>query len=120
MRRVGTFLMVIGLALGLWSGAALAGGGDWGPVPEHGHVMLIGVEFDEAAGLVYFDRCVELAAGVPLRGSAHHDSVHTGAAGGSPFAMGALFNAGNWVVPLAPFGPPTWTGCESFESPLEF
>jgi hypothetical protein len=45
---------------------------------------------------------------------AHHESVHTGVAGGSPFVQGALWDAGQIVAPLAPLTP--WTGCESLES----
>jgi hypothetical protein len=114
MRRFSTILGVLVLSMGLFAGAALARGNDWGPVPPHGHVMLIGTEV--VGGQVHFDRCVELAAGQPLRGPAHHNSVHTGTAGGSPFVQGALFKAGNWVVPLAPLTP--FTGCADFSSPF--
>ena len=108
-------LAALGLAMGLVAGAALAGGNEWPEgVEPHGHVMLIGAEVD--GGFVHFDRCVEFAAGRTLNGPAHHHSVHTGAAGGSPFVQGALFHAGNWVIPLAPFG--FGTGCESFSSPF--
>lgn len=96
--------------------AVSANGKGWGAIPPHGHVMLLGGEIDEAEGKLYFRRCVEFAAGNALPNRAHHDSVHTGSAGGSPFAPGALWHAGNIVAPLAPLGPPTWTGCESFES----
>jgi hypothetical protein len=115
MKRVATYVVAVALGLGLLAGTALAGGNEW---PEgmdpHGHVMLIGAEIVD--GFVHFDRCVEFAAGKPLPGPAHHNSVHTGAAGGSPFVQGALFHAGNWVIPLEPFG--IGTGCESFTSPF--
>jgi hypothetical protein len=115
MRRVLPLLSAL-LILGATAAAVSAQGKAWGNVPPHGHVMLQGAQIDEEQGKLYFRRCVEFAAGAALPNSAHHDSVHTGAAGGSPFVQGALFRAGNFVVPLAPFGPPTWTGCESFQS----
>ena len=103
------------LATAAIGGVALANGGDWlqGP-PPHGHVLLNGVEIGQDG--VSYTKCVELAAGRTLRGSAHHDSVHTGAAGGSPFAQGALFDAGHGVVPLAPLTP--WTGCDDLPNPI--
>jgi hypothetical protein len=115
MRRVLALLTAV-LIMGATAAAVSAQGKDWGGIPPHGHVMLLGGEIDEQQGTLHFRRCVEFAAGVALPNRAHHDSVHTGAAGGSPFVQGALWNAGNIVVPLAPFGPPDWTGCESFES----
>ena len=115
MKRV-VLLVSLVVALGLLSGTALARGNDWGNVPPHGHVMLIGVEVD--AGMVTFDRCVELAAGDPLSVPAHHHSVHEGAASGSPFVQGALFRAGNWIVPLNPFAGLPFTGCENFTGPF--
>lgn len=115
MRRVVTYLVGVALGLSLLAGTALGGGNEWpNDVVPHGHVMLIGAEV--VNGFVHFDRCVEFAAGRTLPGPAHHHSVHTGAAGGSPFVQGALFNAGNWVIPLAPFG--FGTGCESFTGPF--
>ena len=109
-------LAALGLVLGVFAGTALAGGHEWPEgVEPHGHVMLIGVEVDD--GLVHFDRCVEFKA---LKVPAHHHSIHTGAAGGSPFVQGPLFQAGNWVIPLAPFEGLPFTGCESFSSPFPF
>ena len=107
-------LLLGALLVGATAATALAQGKDWGGIPPHGHVMLLGAEIDGEQ--LFFHRCVEFAAGAALPNRAHHDSVHTGAAGGSPFVQGALWNAGHIVVPLAPFGPPVWTGCESFES----
>ena len=122
MKKLITWLVTLGLGVGLLAGTALAAGHDSGRndwpegLPPHGHIMLIGVEVDN--GDIYFDRCVELAAGKALRGSAHHDSVHTGVPGGSPFAGGVLFEAGNWVIPLMGLTP--FTGCEDFSSPFSF
>lgn len=115
MKRIVTVLVSLAIALGLFAGTALAGGHEWHEVP-HGHVMLLGVEVDD--GLVFFDRCVEFANGEALPVPAHHHSVHVGPAGGSPFVQGPLFQAGNWVIPLAPFEGLPFTGCESFSSPF--
>jgi hypothetical protein len=77
--------------------------------------MLIGAELEPTGVIdpgtgwtimeVSYDKCVELAAGKILRGTAHHHSVHRGTAGE------ALAAAGNVVIPLVPFGP--YTGCEA-------
>lgn len=113
MRRV---LALLSAALIIGATAATVGvqAKDWGAVPPHGHVMLLGAEITQEA--ILFDHCVEFAAGEALPNRGHHDSVHTGAASGSPFVQGALWNAGHIVAPLAPFVPFDWTGCESFES----
>ncbi len=116
MKRIITVLVSLAMAFGLSAGTALAGGHEWDHVDPHGHVMLIGVEVDQ--GLVFFDRCVELANGEALPTPAHHHSVHTGNAGGSPMVQGPLFQAGNWIIPLSPFHGVPFTGCESFSSPF--
>jgi hypothetical protein len=107
-------LLVVALIMGATAATVSAQGKDWGGIPPHGHVLLLRAEIDEVEGRLYFHRCVELAAGAALPNRAHHDSVHTGNAGGSPFVQGALWNAGHIVAPLFPLTP--WTGCESFES----
>lgn len=129
MNRITTLVAATVMALGLLASSALAGGHKWPEgLPPHAHAMLIGaelVEVDDALTLT-FRRCVELTSSAPtsengeLPTPAHHDSIHTGKAGGSPFAPGALFNAGNWVVPLAPFPGVPFTGCESFTSGMPF
>lgn len=111
MRKVLPLLSAI-LIIGATAASVSAQGKEWTGVPPHGHVMLIGAEIN--GGRLYFDQCVEFAAGRTLSKAAHHESVHTGNAGGSPFAPGALLAAGHIVAPLAPLTP--WTGCESFES----
>lgn len=117
MKRIITLLVSVAMAFGLFAGTAFAGGHEWHEV-EHGHVMLIGAELDD--GNLYFDRCVELANGEALPVPAHHHSVHVGPAGGSPFAPGPLFQAGNWIIPLNPFEGLPFTGCESFTSGMPF
>jgi hypothetical protein len=111
MRKILPLLSAV-LIIGATAATVSAQGKDWGAIPPHAHVMLIGGEIE--GGHLSFDRCVEFAAGRVLSTTAHHDSVHTGVAGGSPFVQGALWDAGKIVVPLAPLTP--WTGCESFES----
>jgi hypothetical protein len=113
MRRV-LPLLSAALILGATAATVSVQGKDWGAIPPHGHVMLLGAELGEEN--LFFDRCVEFAAGRALPNTAHHLSVHTGVAGGSPFVQGALWDAGHVVIPLAPFVPFDWTGCESFES----
>jgi hypothetical protein len=105
-------LLSAALIIGATVATVSAQAKDWGGIPPHGHVMLIGAEIQ--GGTLVFDRCVEFAAGRTLRTTAHHASVHTGVAGGSPFVMGKLWDAGKIVAPLAPLTP--WTGCESFQS----
>lgn len=120
MKRLTTLLAALALGLSLLGGTALAaehdrGRSEWPEgLPPHGHVMLIGVEVED--GNAFFNRCVELAAGKALRGTAHHESVHTGVPGGSPFAGGVLFQAGNWVIPLEDLTE--FKGCEDFTSPF--
>jgi hypothetical protein len=94
-RAVTLFTALAAFAVGSFASTAQAGGHEW-HLPPHGHVMLIGVEVIE--GEVHFDRCVEFKA---LRVPAHHNSIHTGKAGGSPFAQGALFRrATGWLRSL--------------------
>lgn len=110
-RSIASFATLAAFAVGSFAGTAQAGGHEW-HLPPHGHVMLIGV--DVIDGWVHYDHCVEFRA-LPV--PAHHHSIHTGRAGGSPFAQGALFKAGNWVAPLDPLIPGA-TGCESFPNPF--
>lgn len=118
MKRLGTLLMATSLVLAFSAIAAVAGGNSWedAEVIAHGHVMLIGADATDGT----WDRCIEFGNGKALRTAAHHNSVHTGAAGGSPFAQGALFNAGKLVVPLAPFPfvPAEWQGCDDIPNPI--
>lgn len=116
MKRIITFVLSTAMAVGLFATAAVAGGHEWhDDVPRHGHVMLVGAEVD-ATGTLTFRNCVEFKS---LRTPAHHHSIHTGVPGGSPFAGGPLFQAGNWVIPLSPFAGLPFTGCESFESGMK-
>ena len=115
MRRV-LALLSVALIVGATVAAVGAQAKSWGDVPPHGHIMLLDAEISEV-GILTFDRCVEFAAGRTLSTTAHHASVHTGVAGGSPFVMGKLWDAGKIVVPLAPLTP--FTGCESVWSGMQ-
>lgn len=119
MKRIFTIFTAIALATGLFAGTALAGGHEWHEdVPAHGHVLLLGAELTPL-GLSY-DRCVDLAGGEALPTPAHHHSIHTGKAGGSPIIQGALWQAGHAVIPLNPFVPFQWFGCEDIPNPIPF
>jgi hypothetical protein len=115
MRRV-LPLLTAALILGATVAAVSAQAKVWGGIPPHGHIMLLNAEISEV-GILTFDRCVEFAAGRTLTTTAHHESVHTGVAGGSPFVMGKLWDAGKIVAPLAPLTP--FTGCESVTSGMQ-
>ena len=82
-------------------------------LPQHPHVLVIGLEFDEATETpISVERCVDLAANQALRLNAQHEHMHFGTAGGALFD-----NAGHAVVPVAPFPGVPWTDCDSL---LEF
>ena len=115
MRRV-LALVSVALIVGATVAAVSAQAKDWGGIPPHGHVMLLDAEISET-GILTFDGCVEFAAGRTLSSTAHHASVHTGVAGGSPFVQGKLWDAGKIVAPLAPLTP--FTGCESLWSGMQ-
>ncbi len=114
MRRLVTLVVSLVMAVALFGATAFAGGNpnEWPEGFEHGHAMLIGVALEptqtEGVFLVHYKKCVEFKA-LPVM--AHHHSIHTGNAGG------ALFNAGNGVLPLAPLTP--FTGCDAIPNPLE-
>lgn len=78
-------------------------------LPEHGHLLLTGLEFDDAGEPIAYKKCRELANGQPLPLNAHHEQVHFGTAGEALFVR-----AGNAIVPLAPFPGVPWTNCEEF------
>ena len=69
--------------------------------PEHGHMLVLGLEFGEDG--VSYRRCVDIAAGKALAVHVHHDGLHAGTAGD------ALRRAGNFPVPTAPLTP--WRNC---------
>lgn len=114
MRRIVTTLAAALLALSTTAVPGIADEVPGGP-PPHGHLFVQRpvIEFvaDGPQGPgVYatgFRRCTDLPA-VPL--TAHHASLHTGAAGE------ALQRAGHAVLPAAPLTP--WSSCAELEEAL--
>jgi hypothetical protein len=98
-------LTVLAAAVGLL-GASLSVAAVADEVPDHGHLLVTGIQFDgeEPVG---FKHCRLLAAGRPVPLNAHHAHVHTGKAGDMLWTRA---NAG--VAPLAPLAP--WSTCEEF------
>lgn len=96
MRKTAALLGALGLVV--VGAAAPAQAHDHGPLPEHGHVLVLGVQWDgeEPVG---FRKCIDLAGGNALPLKAHHQTVHQGRAGE------ALFSAGHIVAPTAPLWP---------------
>ena len=70
--------------------------------PEHGHMLVLGIEFGEDG--VRYRKCVDIAAGKALPVHVHHDGLHAGTAGV------ALRKAGHFPVPTALLTP--WENCE--------
>ena len=114
MKRTLTVLTTLALVLGLVAMPAAAQG-----PPEHGHVLLLGVEtvpnpdYPAAGPPVFvtgFRKCVDIANARPLPLHVHHDTIHMGHAGH------ALRSAGHLVVPLAPLTP--YTSCADIEAEL--
>jgi hypothetical protein len=76
-------------------------------LPRHPHMLVLGLELNAEGEPVGFRKCVDLAANQPLPLNAHHQHVHQGTAGEHLFT-----NAGNVVVPGAPFPGVPWSNCE--------
>lgn len=101
-------LRVVVLAIGLLAmlGTTLAAPAMSEGLPDHPHMLVIGLEWDaEEDEPIGWRRCVDLANGrnVPLH--AHHDNLHIGRAGEAQWEA-----AGNAVVPGAPLTP--WANCQ--------
>ena len=92
-------------------GAAASAHEHGGPPPLHGHIKLIGLQFDQQGEPFGFRKCIHLPSGNALPLKAHHAHLHTGRAGE------AQWNAGHAVVPLAPLSP--WSSCADFCRALE-
>jgi hypothetical protein len=75
--------------------------------PPHGHLLVTGIQFDDAGEPVSFKKCRLLANGRAVPLNAHHDHIHTGRAGE------ALWGASNATIPLAPLTP--WSNRAEFE-----
>jgi hypothetical protein len=99
MKRVLMLLVAAGVVVGLQAAPAASD-----ELPEHPHMLVLGLEFDETGEPVAFRRCIDLAAGRALPLNAHHAHIHTGAAGEA-----LRTKAGNFTVPGAPLTP--WNNC---------
>jgi hypothetical protein len=103
MKRFAALTGVVALIMAF--GLAWADGHGHHDVPEHGHVLLLGVQFD-GGDLVGFRTCVDLANGRALKNNAHHETIHTGNAGTT-----LRTRAGHVVVPTFAFD-----GCAELEA----
>ncbi|HET8569630.1 MAG TPA: hypothetical protein VFM93_11675 [Candidatus Limnocylindria bacterium] len=97
------------LALTIGSLAATAGAQEFDP---HPHMLVVGVEFNEAGAPIGYQTCVDLAAGQALPVNTQHEHLHFGTAGQYLAAK-----ADSYVVPGAPFPAPfgtplPWSNCE--------
>lgn len=104
-------LLVVAVVSGLMSLAAVAWAGPDhssppDPLPEHPHVLVLGLEFD-GEDIVGARKCIDLAANRALPLNAHHDHVHFGPAGDALFVNGS-----HGVAPTAPFPDVPWANCE--------
>ena len=104
MRKTITLVAAMLMMLGLFAGTAGAQEHE-GPVPEHGHIKLLHVEFNEAGEPVGYAKCIDVAGG-NRNSHAHHTTIHQGRAGQ------ALARAGHMVVPTAGLTP--WANCAQF------
>ena len=95
------------LVLGASAGPAQADV-EAGPLPEHGHVLVLGLEFGDDR--VTFRKCIDIAAGQALPLTAQHQNVHFGHAGEALFTK-----AGHAFVPVAPFPGIPFANCADLE-----
>jgi hypothetical protein len=70
-------------------------------LPEHPHMLVLGLELDEDGEPVGYKKCIDLAANQALPLGAQHEHVHFGTAGQALFER-----AGHGVVGGAPFFDP--------------
>jgi hypothetical protein len=102
MKKALIIALTLVFVFGLFTGPALSQ-----ELPEHPHVLVLGLELDEQGEPVGFRKCIDLAANQPLPLNSQHQHVHFGTAGE------ALFDrAGNVVAPTAPFPEIPWSNCE--------
>jgi hypothetical protein len=110
-RVAGASLLAVGLAGSVLAVAAPAAADEDEHVfPPHGHVLLLqaSLEFTAEGPVIEYRKCVDLAGGKVLPLHVHHAKLHFGRAGE------ALRQAGNVIVPVAPFHPSViWTDCAS-------
>jgi hypothetical protein len=111
MRRA--LIVVAAMAL-LAVSAVGAGTAQEHGIPDHPHMLVLGIEIGEVEGsfaVLGWRKCVDLAAGQPVPLHAHHDQLHFG-----PVNDVLFDDAGHAVLGGAPFGP--WEGCAGLEAAL--
>lgn len=106
MRRLSVLILAVGLVM-----VALPAPGQ-DEFEEHPHMLVLGLELDSEGEPIGFRKCVDLAANQALPLNAQHEHMHFGRAGQALFE-----NAGNVVVPGAPFPAPfgepvPWSNCD--------
>ena len=106
VRRAAAVVVLAGAASATVAGYATA---SEGPVPPHGHLLVLGVEFTETGPT--YRKCIEVAAGRTLPVHAHHENFHAGTAGDH-----LRDKAGNFPVPTAPLTP--WSTCAEFAAAI--
>jgi hypothetical protein len=114
MRKAAVVSLAVGLlTFGLAGPAQADGDGHEGPVPKHGHVLVLGMVWDmveDEPTPVDFRKCVNVAGGKALKNIAHHDGIHAGKAGAA-----LVSKAGHAVAPTAPLWP-EMGGCADLEA----
>ena len=95
------------LVLGASAGPAQADD-EAGPLPPHGHVLVLGFEFK--GGEVTFRKCIDIAAGQALPLTAQHEHIHFGRAGEALFTK-----AGHAFIPVKPFPGIPFANCADLE-----
>jgi hypothetical protein len=109
-RKLLASMTVAGALSGTLVGAALTAPAV-AQLPPHPHLLVLGLELNEAGEPVGFRKCVELAAGQALPLNTQHEHVHFGHAGEALFT-----HAGNVVVPAAPFPGVPFSNCAELEA----
>lgn len=109
MKRLSILVLLLVLGLVLIANPAP---GEQTTLEEHPHALVLGVVFDGEENPISYRRCIDLAANQALPLNAQHQHMHFGTAGEKLFT-----NAGNVVVPMAPFPEPfgeavPWSNCE--------
>lgn len=84
-----------------FGGASVSADGGDHEVPDHGHILLLGVDGND------FRKCVDLAGGRSVPLVAHHDRVHAPEIGddGRGINVRGIRQAGHAVVPPFPLSP---------------
>lgn len=108
-------LVILSVLSGLMFAGSVAGAQehnhDHEELPEHPHILLLNLEFNEEGEPVNAQKCVDLANNRALPLNSHHHNVHFGTANEALFLQG---QARHVVIPTSPFPMVPWTDCASF------